>query len=156
METKLRIANSAEPLNILLLGNNPIDLTRTLEKLNQIHGRRVVTEFAFDLQSLLQRLLRFRPNYILIDDNIGKAELTEAINTLSRTKKTREIPITVLKNSNYRESSPAGILDYMLKQNFTAESFYSMLRNSLKFKRTQLLLEEAYQTRKKQLSRLRS
>ncbi len=155
METKVRIANSPEPLNVLLLGNNPIDLTRTLEKLNQIHGRRIITEFAFDLESLLERLIRFKPNYILIDDNIGKSELTQAIQALGKTKKTRDIPITVLKNSNYRESSGAGILDYILKQNFSAESFYSMLRNSLKFKRTQLLLEEAYQARKKQLSRLR-
>lgn len=151
----MRIANSPEPLNVLLLGNNPIDLTRTLEKLNQIHGRRIITEFAFDLESLLERLIRFKPNYILIDDNIGKSELTQAIQALGKTKKTRDIPITVLKNSNYRESSGAGILDYILKQNFSAESFYSMLRNSLKFKRTQLLLEEAYQARKKQLSRLR-
>ena len=155
METKVQISKSSEPLNVLLIGNNPIDLTKTLEKINQIHGRRIITEIAFDLRSIVERLMKFRPNYILIDDNIGRSELTQTIHTLSKSRKTKDVPITVLKNSNYRESSASGILDYVLKQNFSAESFYNILRNSLKFKRTQLLLYKAYQRRKKQLGKLR-
>lgn len=154
MDSKLQFPKSTEPLNVLLIGNNPIDLTRTLEKLNQIHGRRIITEIAFDLRSIVERLIKFNPNFILIDDNIGRSELTQTINTLSRTRKTKDVPITVLKNSNYRESSSAGILDYVLKQNFSAESFYSILRNSLKFRRTQLYLRNAYNKRKKQLGKL--
>jgi CheY-like chemotaxis protein len=154
METKVHLAKSPEPLNVLLIGNNPIDLTKTLEKLNQIHGRKIITEIAFDLRSIVERLINFNPNYILIDDNIGRSELTQTIHALSKTRKTRDVPITVLKNSNYHESSASGILDYVLKQHFSAESFYSILRNSLKFKRTQLFLFKAYQKRKKQLRKL--
>ena len=154
METKVPITKS-EPLHVLLIGNNPIDLTKTLEKINHLRGFRIITEIAFDLRSIVERLMSFSPNYILIDDNIGKTELTETINTLSKTRKTKDVPITVLKNSNYHESTPTGILDFVLKQNFTAESFYSILRNSLKLKRTQLYLYKAYQRRKKQLRKLR-
>jgi len=154
MDTKVQFPKSSEPLNVLLIGNNPIDLTKTLEKLNQIHGRRIITEIAFDLRSIVERLIKFSPNFILIDDNIGRSELTQTINALSKTRKTKDVPITVLKNSNYRESSSAGILDYVLKQNFSAESFYSILRNSLKFRRTQLYLRNAYNKRKKQLGKL--
>ena len=155
METKVQFAKSPEPLNVLLVGNNPIDLTRTLEKINQIHGRRIITEIAFDLRSIVERLMKFNPNFILIDDNIGKSELTQTINTLSKSRKTKDVPITVLKNSNYHESSTAGILDYVLKTNFSADSFYSILRNALRLKRTQLLLYKAYQKRKRQLGKLR-
>ncbi len=154
MEPKVHFTKTPEPLNVLLIGNNPIDLTKTLEKLNQIHGRRIITEIAFDLRSIVERLINFNPNFILIDDNIGKLELTETINTLAKSRKTKDIPITVLKNSNYHESSLSGILDYVLKQHFSAESFYSILRNSLKFKRTQLYLYKAYQRRKRQLKKL--
>ena len=155
METKVHLAKTSEPVNVLLIGNNPIDLTRTLEKINQIHGRRIITEIAFDLRSIVERLMKFNPNFILIDDNIGKSELTQTINTLSKSRKTKDVPITVLKNSNYHESSTAGILDYVLKTNFSADSFYSILRNALRLKRTQLLLYKAYQKRKRQLGRLR-
>jgi hypothetical protein len=110
METKVHFAKSTEPLNVLLIGNNPIDLTRTLEKLNQLHGRRIITEIAFDLRSIVERLIKFNPNFILIDDNIGRLELAETVNTLSRSRKTKNVPITVLKNSNYHESSGSGIL----------------------------------------------
>lgn len=152
---KVQVAKNSEPLNVLLIGNNPIDLTKTLEKLNQIHGRRIITEIAFDLRSIVERLMKFHPNFILIDDNIGKSELHQTIHTLSKTRKTKDVPITVLKNSNYHEASTIGILDYVLKQNFSAEAFYSILRNSLKFKRTQLYLYKAYQKRKRQLGKLR-
>ena len=155
METKVQLTKSSEPLNVLLIGNNPIDLTKTLEKLNQIHGRRIITEIAFDLRSIVERLIKFNPNYILIDDNIGKSELNQTIHTLSKSRKTKDVPITVLKNSNYHESSASGIMDYVLKQHFSAESFYSILRNSLKFKRTQLFLYKAYRRRKKQLGKLK-
>lgn len=155
METKLPFAKSSPPLNVLLIGNNPIDLTTTLEKLNQIRGRRIITEIAFDLRSIVERLMKFSPNFILIDDNIGRSELTQTLNTLSRSRKTKDVPITVLKNSNYHESSASGIWDYVLKQHFSAESFYSILRNSLKFRRTQIYLYKAYQKRRRQLKRLR-
>lgn len=155
METNAPFLKSSEPLNVLLIGNNPIDLGKTLEKLNQIHGRKIITEIAFDLRSLVERLMKFSPNFILIDDNIGKSELSETIQTLSKSRKTKDVPITVLKNSNYQESSMSGILDFVLKQNFSADTFYSMLRNSLKFKRTQLFLYRAYQKRKKELTKLR-
>jgi len=154
METKVHLTKAPGPLNVLLIGNNPIDLTKTLEKLNQIHSRRIITEIAFDLKSIVERLITFNPNFILIDDNIGKSELSLTIRTLSKSRKTKDVPITILKNSNYHESSITGIMDYVLKHNFSAESFYSILRNSLKFKRTQLYLYKAYQRRKKQLKNL--
>lgn len=155
METNVEFAKVSEPLNVLLIGNNPIDLSSTLEKIHQLRGRKVITEIAFDLRSIVERLINFTPNFILIDDNIGRTELAQAVTTLTRSRKTKNIPITVLKNSNYQESSPSsGILDYMLKQNFSPESLYTAIRNSLKFRRTQLLLYKAYRSRKGQLRRL--
>lgn len=156
METRLELRKSAKPLNILLVGNNPIELTRILEKLNHFHGRKLVTEIAFDLRSLADRLLKFQPNLILIDDNIGRQEMTETIQALASNKKTRDVPVTVLKNSNYEESTPHGILDYALKQNFSAESLHTTLRNSLKFRRTQLDLHRAYRERKRELRKTRT
>jgi len=155
METNIEIARASEPLNVLLIGNNPIDMGKTLEKINQIRGRKIITEIAFDLKSIVERLMRFNPNFILIDDNIGRSELEQTVDTLARTRKTKNIPITVLKNSNYQEASPtSGILDYVLKQNFSSDTLYTAVRNSLKFRRTQRYLSKAYHKRKGQLRRL--
>ena len=152
MEKSLQDRRAAETLNVLLIGNNPIEMGRVLEKLQQVRGHRIITEIAFDLKSILERLMRFRPNFILIDDNIGKNELLITVNELSSNRKTKNIPITVLKNSNYHEAmGSASILDYLLKQNLSPESLYNTVKNSLKFRRTQLYLYQAYRKRKNQL-----
>lgn len=152
MESKMENHNAAEPLNVLLVGNNPIEMGRVLDKLKQVRGQRIITEIAFDLKSILERLIRFTPNFIFIDDNIGRNELMETVNTLSAKRSTKDIPITVLKNSNYTESlGSASILDYLLKQNLSPEDLYNTLKNSLRFKRTQLYLFQSYKKRKGQL-----
>jgi hypothetical protein len=145
----------SEQYHVLLIGNNPIEMGKILDNLNRVPGKKIITEIAFDVKGSIERLIKFRPNFILIDDNIGRAELAQTVSTLSLNRKTRDIPITVLKNSNYRESSaPIGILDYLLKQNLSPEVLCSTLKNSLKFRKAQLLLYKAYQKRKGQFLRL--
>ncbi len=146
---------SPEPLNVLLLGNNPIEMGNVMDKIKQLRGRIVNTEIAFDTKSLIERLVRFTPNFILIDDNIGQPEFSQTIQALSRNKKTRDLPITVLKNSNFMETAGSnGFIDYLLKKNLSVEALYSAIKNALKFRRTQLYLHKAYVNRKGQLMRL--
>src|SRR5690349_20165449 len=109
-----------EQYNVLLIGNNPIEMGKIPDNLNRVPHKKIITEIAFDIKGGPERLIKFRPNFILIDDNIGRVELAQTVSALSANRKTKDIPITVLKNSNYRESSaPAGILDYLLKQNLS-------------------------------------
>jgi hypothetical protein len=97
--------------------------------------------------------MNFRPNYILIDDNIGRPELTEALQALAGNRKTKDIPVTVLKNSNYEETrGSSSVLDYVLKQNISTESILNTVKNSIKSRRTQLFLYKAYNMRKRQLA----
>jgi hypothetical protein len=152
---KARNSKTTDQLHILLVGNNPIDMGHILQKLNQISSARVITEIAFDVKSILERLMKFKPNYIFIDDNIGKAQLYQTVDALSHRHKTRNIPITVLKNSNYEESYVGeSILDYMLKANLSADSIYHTVRNSLRFKKTQMYLYKAYHRRGSLLKRI--
>jgi CheY-like chemotaxis protein len=149
---KIENIKALKPLHVLLIGNNPIEMGSVLDKLKQVRGQRIITEIAFDLKSILERLIRFRPNFIFIDDNIGRSELLETVNTLSSNRKTKDIPITVLKNSNYHESlASSSILDYLLKQNLSPDDLYKTLKNSLRFRKTQLYLYQSYKKRKGQL-----
>lgn len=140
---------NSSPLNVLLIGNNPMEMGTVLDKLNQVRSQKITTEIAFDLRSILQRLVRFNPNFIFIDDNIGRAEMQQAVKELESNGKTKDIPITVLKSSNYREAFGASsILDYLLKDNLSAEALCNTVRNSLRFRKTQLHLNKAYKKRK--------
>jgi hypothetical protein len=142
-----------DPLKVLAVGNNPIELSRLFDTLSSSKGQPIFTETAFDLKTVNERLSKFQPDYILIDDNIGKAELKITMNTLLADRKTRNIPITVLKNSNYQEFVDMGILSYVLKDNMTIDALYRELKNSLRLQKTQKYIYDAYRKRKGQFIR---
>jgi PleD family two-component response regulator len=154
MESRNREKAARQALKIMVVGNNPIDLSKILTRIQKINDRNVVAEIAFDMQSIMQRLSRFKPDFILLDDNIGRVELKEIVKALRSERTTRQIPITVIKNSNYTEAISDGVIDYMLKETLTGESLYRALLNSLKVRRTQLYLYQSYKQRKGQLMRL--
>jgi two-component SAPR family response regulator len=152
MNTLVELPLSREQLNVLVVGNNPLELSSMLNKIGHIPGRIIKTETAFDTRSIIDRLLRFRPNFILIDDNIGLQALNDTVFALAHNRKTKHVPITVLKNSNYTEASASpSVIDYILKGTLTAEALYTSLRNSLKVRRTQVYLMKAYNKRKRLL-----
>jgi hypothetical protein len=149
MNTLVEPVPRQEHLNVLLVGNNPIELSSMLNKIGHLPGRIIHTETAFDARSIIDRLLRFRPNFILIDDNIGQLELNQTVYVLAHNRKTKNVPITVLKNSNYTEASASpSVMDYILKGTLTAEGLYASIRNSIKIRRTQVYLMQAYKKRK--------
>lgn len=124
-----------------------------IEKLQEIpqNDNKISIEIAFDLKTMQERLANFKPDFVIIDDNIGKTELSSIVANLSQNRKTKDVPATVLKNSNYEESlESSSVVDYVLKQNFSAASLMTGIKNSGKFKRTQLNLYQAYSNRRKQ------
>lgn len=156
MQSEIKSKRVFQDLNVLLVGNNPIELSRVFDNIRSVPGSRILTEIAFDIKTIFERLVNFRPNYILIDDNIGKVALKNAVKMLSKDKKTKNVPIAILKNSNYEEVFSVGVMDYILKENINGQSLYTALTNSLKFRRTQLYLYKALKKRKGQLRKLTS
>ena len=137
-----------------MIGNNPIELAKVIIYLKNFPQKRVITEIAFDLKSGLQRLSRFSPNFIILDDNLGRKELSNAVGSLSHSRKTKNIPVTVLKNSNYHEAFGGVAMNYLLKENLSEQSLYVAFRSSLISARAQSYLKEIYRKRKGQLKRL--
>ncbi len=144
--------NAQDRWKVLVVGNNPIEMGHVFDRLQGIQGKVISTEMAFDLPSILKRLARFRPQHILIDDNVGRSALQVMVDMLHN-RKTRNVPITILKSSNYQEAISAGVMNYVLKQNLTSELLYRELLNSLRFFETQRYWEKAYRKRKGQLKR---
>jgi len=153
MEPLNRANAASQTIRIMMVGNNPIDLSKMLTRIQKINDKKVVAEIAFDLQSVLQRLTSFKPDFILLDDNIGREELKHIIESLHQERQTRQIPITIIKNSNYSEPVGKGVVDYLLKETLTGDSLYRALANSLKFRKAQHYLFQAYKQRKGQLMR---
>ncbi|MCE2995098.1 MAG: hypothetical protein ACK5RG_02250 [Cyclobacteriaceae bacterium] len=144
----------SETLHVLMVGNNPIELSSLVNRLSETRSTKINTEFAFDWKSSLNCLASFTPSHIIIDDNIGKQELQLSVNKLQSFRKTKNIPITVLKNSNYQETLTEGILNYVLKSNISPDSLYKSLGHSVKYRQAQEYLQQAFKKRKSQLAKL--
>ncbi|MEI9919206.1 MAG: hypothetical protein WDO14_10460 [Bacteroidota bacterium] len=149
----METGSQVEVLKLLIVGNNPIELSKILKNIQEIDRPKDV-KIAFDFPSIFVRLQNFKPDFILIDDNIGRKELRHVVDTLLSERRTKNIPITVLKNSNYQEAISSGVIDFILKENLSPESIYKAFRNSLKIRKTQLYLYNSYKKRKGQLMRL--
>lgn len=151
METKV-----LQSWQLLLVGNNPIELSSVVDRLKEIRHQPIVAQFAFDLRSSLQCLHKFAPSYILIDDNIGTEELRETVQEFAHNRKTKDVPITIIKNSNYQATLFDTPLDYVLKSNLSSDRILKTLNRSTTARDAQTFLKRAYQKRKGLLSQLLS
>lgn len=138
-------------MNVLLVGNNPITLGKVYKNLMGIKGYKLMVDFCFDCKKSVMSALRIQPNIIFLDDNLNKKFIRRFITHINRNKKTKDIPITLLKSSNYSEVITSGVQDFLLKDNINTDRLYHALRNASNFKRTARLLKIASLKRKHQI-----
>ena len=132
------------PINIFSIGNNPSELGGIYESLKNFTKRKLITEFAFDIKNVLVRVIKFSPGFILVDDKLTSGQIKILIRKLSNNKKTKEIPIALLKSSNYSEVITYGISDYILKESLSADRIYASILNSIKFRKSRKYLYKIY------------
>jgi len=143
-------AELSNNINIYLIGNNPIELGVIYDKLKRIKNYKYRAEIGFDLKDAFKRIAKYRPACILIDDNMEKPSLRRLIKRLGNHNSTKDIPITVLKNSNFEEAVIEDAQEYVLKSSLTSESLSRTILNSIKWKKMQTYLYKTYRKRKSQ------
>ncbi len=139
-----------ESINVFLIGNNPIELSSIYDKLKDIKSRTFKTEIGFELKGLVNKIRKFSPSCILIDDNLSRLDIVKLIKKLSSDNKTKNIPITVIKNSNYKEGF-SEVQDYVLKESMTSDSLSHSILNAIKFKRMHTYIYKKYKKNKSRL-----
>ena len=152
MEALSQPRNTSQ-ISIFLIGNNPIDLGSIYDKIKAINSEEYRTEIGFELKGLYNRIRKFRPSCIFIDDNLQKVQIKKILKRLASNSETRDIPITVIKNSNYSEGYSEA-QDYLLKEKLTSEKLYRTIKNSMRLKRMQLFIIKKYRKNKSLLAKL--
>lgn len=138
-----------EQPRVLIVGNNPIELHAMITLISSDCEKIIKTETAFDSKTVLSRLLKFRPNFILLDDNVGIKEIVRSVKTLRNNRFTKDVPITILKNTNAELIGLSHyVFDYALKSVLTPEGLYASIRNVLRMKRTRAVFDHAFKLQK--------
>ena len=155
MNTVIQQRAKIRNMKVLLIGNNPIDLSAIYEILNSIKKIRFIPEIAFDKKDLFSKARNIKPECILIDDNMDQDELRMMLKKFRNDNKTKNIPIAIIKNNNSGHSLLEGVEEFILKQNINSENISRCIANSLRFHKTQEYLRNTYRKRKVQLLKMK-
>ncbi len=136
--------NKKDSIEILLVGNNPMEMSDIYENLLKYKRGILNAAITFELNGLLSKIIKIKPQSIVIDDKYGREELKAVINSLLHNNKTRHIPITLIKNSNQEMAVDLGADDFVLKHNLSAIELLASIKNAVKFRATRNYFTKTY------------
>ncbi len=145
---------AASPVSILLIGNNPVELGKVYEQLKKATGIRFITEIAFSLSDGVKKAMKVKPSCILVDDNLSNKNIKALTDNLNKDERTSDIPVTLLKSSNYKEVIASGIQDFLLKDYLTADKLTRSILNGIKYRKTKVYLYKTYKWSKRKMAQL--
>lgn len=125
------IRKKREHINVLIIGNNPIEITSIYNNLNNYRGRNYIADVCFSIKDSLNKMLKSKPDCILLDDNIVVDQIKMLINKIRESSRFRNIPIVLLKSSNFNFAAGNEVQDYLLKGNLTTEILSNTIEKNI-------------------------
>lgn len=133
-----------EQMNILMIGNNPIELSDVDRSVFNFSRGALKTTFLFDLTTLATSLKNLNPSGVFIDDKLNIKEIKRAIFRMHRNKNTAHIPVTIIKSSNFANYPNLGADDFILNSSMGGQSIYKSVINGKRFRKSRIYLKKAY------------
>lgn len=144
----------SHPINILIIGNNPVELSRIRNKFKNLKGPKFIADFCFSTRDSLLKITKSKPGCILVDDNLDKDSIAELSSELNKKNKTKNIPITLLKTSYKNQKYIPGISDFLLKDSLSGESMSKAIINVIKSRKSHRYLYIKYKKNQRKLNQL--
>jgi CheY-like chemotaxis protein len=121
--------------SVLLIGNNPIELTSLFEMLNSRRKSNYLAEVCFDVRDSFSLITRINPDVILLDDNLDSDDTAHFMKVLRSNSKTRNVKVILLKSSNWNLHVFDHMDDYVLKDTIHSELIDRLIVRNLKDKK---------------------
>lgn len=116
---------------ILIIGNNPIEMTSIYNVLVGIQSKNYVAEVCFDVEDSFEIIQKDKPKVILIDDNLILDDIYKMVRVLKQNAKTKHIKVVVLKSSNWNYNVIDNVDNYILKDTIKGELLDKVIDNTL-------------------------
>lgn len=138
-------------MNILIVGNSPIELSSVDESITNFSRGVLRTTFLFNLTKLTSSLKNLNPAGVFMDDQLNIKEVKRAIFRMHRNKNTAHIPVTIIKSSNFANYPNLGADDFILNSAISGKTIYNSVINGKRFRKSRIYFKKAY---RKQQGRL--
>jgi PleD family two-component response regulator len=109
-----------EKIPVLIIGNNPIEMTQVFNLLVSNSSKNYIAEVCFNIKDSFNSISKQRPEVILIDDNLPGAEIDKLVKVLKKNARNRDIRVIVLKSTNLNYDVIDNVDDYMLKDTISS------------------------------------
>ena len=127
------VRRKKEHTNVLIIGNNPIEMTTIYNNLNDYRTKNYIADVCFNVSDSFSKMLKNRPDCILLDDNILVDQVKLFVKKLKENAKLREIPIVLLKSSNFSFAFGNEVQDFLLKGNMNMDVLSSAIERNTSF-----------------------
>jgi chemotaxis response regulator CheB len=126
-------------LSVLLVGNNPMEMSVVYEKLFDLQDKIKRIDTAFSPADMLNKIHLSKPNCILLDGSMGINPLKKIVSIVNELSD-KMISITLLKTHN-RQELTSGVHEYVMRDGIDSNRIYKALKHALKFKKEQQLFK---------------
>ncbi len=120
-----------EQVSVLIIGNNPIEITSIHHSLSGIRNKNYVADVCFNVKDSFDRITKNKPRAILIDDNFMPGDILNFISVLKQNSKTEHIRVIALKSANSNNDVLYDVDDSIFKGTLTAETLDSVIEKNL-------------------------
>ena len=120
-----------EVVPVLIIGNNPIEMTAVIDLLNSNDETNFQADVSFDVKDSLNFVSKEKPSVVLIDDNIPSSDINRLVKVLRQNAKTSDIKLIVLKSSNWNYNVIDHVDDYILKDTLNTEMLGKIIVKNL-------------------------
>lgn len=141
--------------NVLLVGNNPLELAHCSQLLSTFKKRRFKIDTAFNSEECFKKAAKSKPSVIILDDSVGFMNLIEITEKLYKDSRFQNIPVVILKSSNYYHAGmTANAVDFVLKENLESAGLPEKVLTAINTQQRNKLFNSAEDTLEKKMSKL--
>lgn len=121
-----------EQVSVLIIGNNPIEITSIHHSLSGIRSKHYVADVCFNVKDSFDRIAKNKPGVILMDDNFVPDDILKFISILKQNPKTEHIRVIALKSANSNNEVLYDVDDSIFKDTLNPEALDSIIETNLK------------------------
>lgn len=141
--------------NVLLVGNNPLELAHCSQLLSDFKRRKFKIETAFNSEECFKNCAKLKPAAIILDDSVGFMNLMEITEKLHKDSRFHDIPVIVLKNSNYYHAGMSeNAVEFLLKDSLETEGLAEKVWAAIKNQKVKENINAREHSLEKKMSKL--